>query len=340
MIYWFSQNKNKSYNNKIDALQDADDIEIRLNYEYGFDEYDWTIEPDEDWKTLLREHAKYLRDTNKKIRIWYSGGVDSQTILNTFLENNLHIDEIAVWRGTPTNDFDNAFSTSEVNIVALPFLNSIQKDIPKTKIIVVDLGYEHYYKHINEYFKFSPTFNGVLSVPNIPLYRPDLFSIDDNYINITGLDKPRVFFDGSNYYLQFNDNEFIYENNIPNQCFENYCPFYFSSKKIYAKQSHMLVNYLKTNYNKSTETKIINQLCRDPLIKPYSVKKNLPQSISYFTVKSFSDYEFCQTHPNKKELVDLFNEQIQNINLPLHCFHNNNKYKGLIGHVSKKYKLT
>ena len=341
MINWFSKNKNKIYDNKIDALTDANDIELVIDSDYGYYDYDWTVEPKDDWKTLLKHHAQYLRDTNKKIRIWYSGGVDSQTVLNTFLENNIYIDEIATWRCTATNDFENALHPSEVNRVAIPFLNSIRHKIPNTRINVYDLGYEDYYLFIDKYFKYDLYWSSVSTAYNQPLYRPDLFSIDDEHMNISGGDKPRVFNDDQGYYFMLNDNMFFGEVRIPGSCFKHYKNFFYSSREIYAKQCHVVMDYLKENKesNKST-TDITNELLRSKLFVEYSVGKSYGESVfPVLAAKALSDYLACKKDKEKYILAELFEKRYLEIDLPLNYFNNNNKLAGLIGVTTKKFRL-
>lgn len=342
MIYWFDRNSKKIYDNKIDALKDSCDIDLKINEDYGYYDYDWTVEPQEDWKTLLKQHAQYLRDTNEKIRIWYSGGRDSQTVLDAFLENNIFIDEIATWRGTPTEDFENALATSEVNRVAIPFLKSIQHKIPSTRINLYDVGYKSYHRHIDKYFKYSQDFLAALSVYNQPLYKPELFTVDDEYMNITGLDKPRVYCDEFGYYFELNDNMFLHDTKIPGKSFKNCNHFFYSSREIYAKQCHIVMNQMKNNStNKETLSisDITNKFCRSNLFIDYSAKKS---SGHYFlSEKAFADYQDCKNHSDseKRQLAELYEKRFNDIDLPLKYFHNNKKFDGLIGIITKKFRL-
>jgi hypothetical protein len=61
------------------------------------DEYDklnWSKEPEESLETLMDRHAWHLRNKYEKLIFFWSGGTDSQTILNVFTRNRIHIDEI------------------------------------------------------------------------------------------------------------------------------------------------------------------------------------------------------------------------------------------------------
>lgn len=69
----------------------------KVQYIYNddvFSQYDWTQEPTEDLYALFDERAKQLRSQYDYVVIFYSSGSDSQTILDTFLRNNLRVDEL------------------------------------------------------------------------------------------------------------------------------------------------------------------------------------------------------------------------------------------------------
>ena len=58
--------------------------------------YDWTKEPEPNTSIseFYRRRAQQLRDKYEYLVLMYSGGPDSQVILDTCLGNNIHIDEI------------------------------------------------------------------------------------------------------------------------------------------------------------------------------------------------------------------------------------------------------
>ena len=65
------------------------------------------IEPEEDLDTLCRNSAEKIRAEYNYVRIWFSGGIDSTYMLDTFVDNNIHIDEIVtVGSGVPRSDWE------------------------------------------------------------------------------------------------------------------------------------------------------------------------------------------------------------------------------------------
>ena len=103
-MYWFSKKLNKKYYFKHQALLEDQNMEFHMGPLY--DNYDWTVEPTDSWKQVLKSHALKLREKYKYLRLWYSGGSDSQTVLNTFVDNKIHLDEIAIVRLSPIHNFN------------------------------------------------------------------------------------------------------------------------------------------------------------------------------------------------------------------------------------------
>ena len=107
------------YKNKFRAIDAANGKYKRITFhtfeDVSFNNYSWSIEPGTPLKQLQKERALQLRDTYDYIKLWFSGGADSTTMLNTFLDNNIHIDEIGVYRSSIDGDFDNNLGDYEIN---------------------------------------------------------------------------------------------------------------------------------------------------------------------------------------------------------------------------------
>jgi hypothetical protein len=105
-------------------------------------------------KTLYKERAQQLRDTYDYLILYYSGGSDSHTVLRTFLDNNIKLDEICVkW---PKIYQDGKFYVpncvnlgpenhwSEWDFCVKPVLNILKSTHPEIYINVID-----YYEGVN-----------------------------------------------------------------------------------------------------------------------------------------------------------------------------------------------
>jgi hypothetical protein len=107
---------------------------------------DWTSESAIDIRQLYRLRAKQLREKYDYIRLEFSGGSDSTTVLYSFVNNGIHIDEV-VFRYPKTGEKDvnddpfnyKAENTlSEARYAAYPVLDWLKTAAPATKITIHD----------------------------------------------------------------------------------------------------------------------------------------------------------------------------------------------------------
>ena len=112
-----------------------------------FSKFDWTKEPTESLQELYKQRAIQLRDKYKYLIVGYSGGSDSHQILQTFLDNDIFIDEVftSTWEKLldgidktelSTDEHLKFFLEYELNVV--PMLKLIKEKSPLTKITVID----------------------------------------------------------------------------------------------------------------------------------------------------------------------------------------------------------
>jgi hypothetical protein len=96
---------------------------------------------------LYKRRAQQIRDTHDYVILAYSGGADSQTILDAFLDNNIKLDEIWVDHQASMIEKSNYVLTTDTSAVNLPSewflvikpkLEEINKTHPDIKIHVSD----------------------------------------------------------------------------------------------------------------------------------------------------------------------------------------------------------
>lgn len=68
-----------------------------LFYDETFSRIDWRHPVPYDLDMLYATRAQQLRDRYDYLILAYSGGSDSQNVLDTFIDNGIHIDEIVIW---------------------------------------------------------------------------------------------------------------------------------------------------------------------------------------------------------------------------------------------------
>ena len=153
--------KSSQINGKLLACAKKSGLELKFYFfDKEFGRFNWKVEPNESWNQLLIKRAIQLRESYDYIRLFYSGGVDSQTMLETFLDNKIKIDEILVYRGSAfTDNLDEEPAEAEIQNVAIPFLKSIEKNIPSTKITILESEVSYLNKTLDEaYFYEESTF--------------------------------------------------------------------------------------------------------------------------------------------------------------------------------------
>ena len=105
----------KTYS-KVEALEYHAQNKHAVQWHYNpevYNNFDWTVEPPGSLDNWYRARALQIREQYDYLVIWYSGGADSDNILNTFVKNNIFIDEIASYK---TDDVDRHDSSTNNEI--------------------------------------------------------------------------------------------------------------------------------------------------------------------------------------------------------------------------------
>lgn len=121
------------YTNKIQALVAATEQKLPVQYHYYHDvwkNFDRNLLGKINLKELYKQRAQMLRDKYDYLILYYSGGSDSWTILNTFLENNIKIDCVYVrW----PKKAENSYTPNTTNRTAFNFMSEwdfvLEKDL-------------------------------------------------------------------------------------------------------------------------------------------------------------------------------------------------------------------
>jgi hypothetical protein len=216
-------------------------------YDREFSTVDWTIEPAESFQTLCDRRAHQLRNKYDKIILAFSGGTDSITIYNTFLRNNIHIDEIyVIYSQSGINDMlpetavtwllkNHPDKNTKINIKSLHTHSDIigyeKQLLAEDYLINDDRNLRH---HTVKYCR--------------PLMHQDNFEQSYkgySYCTIAGFEKPYLIQRKDGYYFGFLDH--IFAGTLNRSDLE----FFFISPDLpalHAKQCHTMLNYcLKTN---------------------------------------------------------------------------------------------
>lgn len=261
-------------------------------YDDVFDTLDWTKEPTEPYDLLLKERALQLRDEYDYIRLYYSSGSDSETCLQTFIKNNIPIDEIVVVHQGTANDLDKLESDREITRRAIPNLKTYETQLPNTKISILGTERDHFVKVFThtDYREIAQVVHiKHMHYPSIAYHIfPKLQEIHFKTTKVCNLSpnlKPKLFLKNGIFYSNYNDSEvssfLIGESNV----------FFFtdpSFPKLHLKQLHLLKNYFKSQF----------PLVKDAYVHESSVYKYLIEDATRVQIDRSVD--FLKHDPNQK----------------------------------------
>jgi hypothetical protein len=215
---------NKKFGSKIQACIYGTMTKKPVNWHFNqevFEKYPWHIEPEETLDQLYDRRARELREKYDYILLAFSGGADSNNILEAFLRQGLHIDEIV------TNVMDNRNSmtvldrtcidswneTAEFQLQTLPRLKYVEKVSPKTKISILDLSnyvFQFFNEHGDEswldYTRERLNVSGLMR-HNFLHFKEirKKFDKDKKITMILGVEKPRTYIKDGVFKLMFID---------------------------------------------------------------------------------------------------------------------------------------
>ena len=213
--YW--KVNNRCYFNKMDCLRYATQTKnFNITYHFfdsAYSSIDWTKEPSRTLDELYAERAKQLRDKYDYIILSFSGGADSTHVLETFLENDIHIDEIvSYYPVSATDKLLHSFSVNDKSannscfewyMACKPKLDRLSVTHPKIKITLLDFT-EKAIQMITEDRGMDLSMGGISMTPHLAgqyelarLLKHHSESFD-KVCCVTGHDKPTVVWDPKN----------------------------------------------------------------------------------------------------------------------------------------------
>ena len=311
---------------KIAAKNDDDDILWRLpNFEKEFDKLDLSVEPEESLDYFYLKRCEQLRNEYDHLVLHYSGGHDSHNILETFMFNNIFLDEILI-----TDPYDKTFledlesknfpflhlDAYEPKLSAIPlaqhFINTYS---PKTRLTVAQNSFKihsDYWSSMTEKNMIDNlrlpgtlgmTGKSLVRLHDLNLYDTSLRKIKENkrVAHIWGRDKVILTSDDFGYYFNFIDGNFVDWINSNNslskdQLMQNTEFFYShpSQAKMILKQAHVIMNKLPSE---QIHVKLITRSREDAIAR---LIYNRKIHSSYQGLKA-GDFENWTMHLSSKE---------------------------------------
>lgn len=233
-----------------------------------WNQQDWTHQPETDILELYRLRARQIREQYDHVIINYSGGSDSQTMVDAFLQSGSHIDEIVtIWNRAHTAKVDQsgfvadpANIEAEYDLTTKPGLDRIRLASPRTKITYVDISEST----LQQFDRLDGAEWLNTTAEHLhPQYvtrwagtrdRDQLVQLDrgGRTVILFGVDKPKVCIKDGRYCTYFVDvvvNSFRGGWNRPEYTNLDYVFFYWTPDfpEIVIKQSHLIKDWFERN---------------------------------------------------------------------------------------------
>lgn len=199
----------RSTQSKIEALVWANQDPAQVVFDFNdsfWKNQSWTTEPTETWQELCTQRALQIREQNKKVIMWFSGGYDSLTMAWAFVWAKTYVDEIIIYDKNWYNEGDNDYATE----LAYEFKQKYWPNVIINNIVITHELTNQFYKQHGDDWIYSSWFRSEFT-KNSRIHainnKTSLLKELDNpgTIMIDGFDKPRLdIFDG-NWYQRMTD---------------------------------------------------------------------------------------------------------------------------------------
>lgn len=275
----FYQVGNRAFNYKVTALQEASRTKSDVRWvfnERAFASIDWTksnyLSPSE----MYRLRAIQLREQYDYLMLGWSGGADSTTILDTFLNNNIKLDEVVVlWavsltqgKYKPSYSLHSTNLSSEWDLTVKPRIEELRVKYPNLKITFKDTQIDDNqteYREDSALIIDKHSFFTLARVRDLDRILRERSSQYQNIGYITGVNPPEMFFVDDNVYVSFSDtstmptakSDYTLEGWTRNIEFFYWSP---SMPELVREQCHTLLRVLNTNKSFRKFFKRKNQL--------------------------------------------------------------------------------
>lgn len=211
---------NLRFINKYDALVFATQTNQSVTWDFNdavFSCFDWTIPIAESIDELYKQRAQQLRDKYDYVSLFFSGGVDSTNILHAFIDNDIQLDEVVMFK--PKSYVHNPNATvlsdnlySELDLAALPHL---RKYADGKGIKVRTIYFEDAFNALLQNDSYATQFHRINTLSPNSLARvamaatdPDWIALYDsgkNVAHIQGIERPFLTVDNGAYSCHFKD---------------------------------------------------------------------------------------------------------------------------------------
>jgi hypothetical protein len=264
---------NQAFNYKIRALQEATRTNQLAQWVFNDDVYsamDWQTPLHLSLNEIYRIRAQQLRQKYDYLVLYFSGGADSTVALQSFVNNNIKLDEIVVgWpvsqsQGTYTPNFNDTSAhnmMSEWDYSIKPKLDWIAQYHPDIRITVCDILQTPKNNHFNEDLMTlvdNHSYIGINRNQEFDLVLRERTKTHPNIAGIAGTAPLEcAVADGKylvTYFIDSAINGFLKNDESKNDYVRNIEFFFWTPDfpELVREQSHVMMNYLNANPDAQT----------------------------------------------------------------------------------------
>lgn len=244
---------NTIYTNPIKAHEASRLTHSQLELQLGHDleAFNYKLKPKEGIEELENRLVQKTLSLNKPIRLFYSGGTDSHSVAVAYARAHIPIKYTMIQRDCFLDKYIDGREYTHFKIRKLTeLLESFNLPAPDVEVIVSDKKFiDSYYADAKFFEKssFYGTAAGFSMSDFGSLLRYSRFDAG-HYLNIFGMEKPRLYEDGFGIYWQITDTMSMYGYNNEADCLW----FYINDlvPELIAKQCWNVIDYCKTNFPK------------------------------------------------------------------------------------------
>jgi len=259
---FYQANGYKSYS-KFEAIEYSQRNNCKVQWIFNdtvFGACNWLVEPSQSLQELYRARAQQLREKYDYLVLFFSGGSDSNNILDTFVTNNIPLDEVVSYMGYEATGDKYDHYNGEIFNVAIPKVDKIRTTQPALRHTVIDTSQMtvDFFREQQTKFDWIYLVNHYANANNVS--RRDIRQSQPHWNNmylngkrvafIFGSEKPRVKKINDKFYCHFEDvidPAVPAQSQIANHAWEFNELFYWTPDmpQIPIKQAHVIKNFLK-----------------------------------------------------------------------------------------------
>jgi len=349
----------ESYASKMLALIAGTEKGIHPEWQFNqpvFDLVDWNHDPAESLVELYRQRAREIREKHDYVVLMFSGGIDSTTVLESFLDQDLKIDEIVTtWSVQAAEAYHgNITDRSPSNCIAewvyctKPALEKIHKQYPEIKITILDSTSDicnNIYQE-EDFFQFDHFHNlpGMNRWSSVVQKIREIGHEHPNHCILLGLDKPHFRVHDKNLYFYFIDtNVFLKSSSGINIEY-----FFWSPRaiKILQKQCHSVLRHFNNNPHlipmldhRNDDLLAVINYCIYPTYDPNRFQANKQKYVIYNDQQAWA-WKLSQYQDGS--YVDRWSAEWRNFLAvidPKYLRYKDNLFDGFVGFITQDYHI-